>query len=384
MPQKLVVRVDRERVPVSGLSKATSNLPAVFLYEPFVERNADETADLNAWARDARKLISAFEVYAGPKVLICVPDAQLTGVEATASKLAQLLTVESTISSFEITRDFASILWTLAYDSLVRADVELSLLSDEAMAHCTPLGNEDRISHKLAEAAAVSATPGRQSDRAELEQRNQLLLLQLERAQQEQAEYFLQYSDPSARVLDTTSTDGIDNHVLINMIKPRRMRETRSFMPMLFDSSYYHKEGGPKFASRAHYLLRGWMLDLNPHPLFDTQYYLGQVSKTLDTVDMPPLVHYLRYGSRLHVSPHPDFDTEFYRSRNPDVVESHWPLLAHFVSHGWREGRMPNAHFNGEWYLATYHDVAEIGMNPFIHYILHGRAEGREQNGSMP
>jgi GT2 family glycosyltransferase/glycosyltransferase involved in cell wall biosynthesis/tetratricopeptide (TPR) repeat protein len=82
----------------------------------------------------------------------------------------------------------------------------------------------------------------------------------------------------------------------------------------LFDVNFYlsHSkllgitvEGVPFF----HYLRSGWKLGVDPHPLFDTQYYLTDVlgSKRLDP-DESPLIHFLTSKNESRFSPSPFID----------------------------------------------------------------------------
>ncbi|XOV89483.1 MAG: hypothetical protein ACFHX7_06260 [Pseudomonadota bacterium] len=214
------------------------------------------------------------------------------------------------------------------------------------------------------------------AENEELRQDNELLLLQLHQVQEELERYYLQFSEMQTYAeLDSPAEQ-------VKSIKPLRMGEVRDFMKHLFDRAYYFQQAGEMRFPQLHYRLSGWKAGYEPHPLFDTDFYLSQVGLTLDTVDMPPLLHYLRIGVRLNVSPHPEFDTRWYKSQYPDVASSPIPMLIHFSAHGWHEGRRPNRDFDCAWYLREYPDVAELGMNPLAHYVLHGKAEGRRRNAS--
>jgi hypothetical protein len=52
-----------------------------------------------------------------------------------------------------------------------------------------------------------------------------------------------------------------------------------------------------------------------------------------------PLVHFVVTGAAENCNPHPDFDTKYYLDNNPDVSAAGINPLAHFLLHGQDEGR---------------------------------------------
>ena len=63
----------------------------------------------------------------------------------------------------------------------------------------------------------------------------------------------------------------------------------------------------------AHYLLRGAAKGRDPHPIFDSKYYLSQDPDATKT-GLTPLEHYLRFGAKRGRTIHPLFDAEYYRN----------------------------------------------------------------------
>jgi hypothetical protein len=96
--------------------------------------------------------------------------------------------------------------------------------------------------------------------------------------------------------------------------------------------------------------------------LFDTAFYLGQPG--LDLQQLTPLGHYVLIGAGEGRNPHPVFNTAWYLSRNPDVVASGTNPLLHFVTTGGPEGRSPHPAVPGSWYPATYEGVRPIAASP--------------------
>ena len=62
--------------------------------------------------------------------------------------------------------------------------------------------------------------------------------------------------------------------------------------------------------------------------------------------------------------PHPLFDTAYYLTQCPDVAEQGINPLLHFLQTGWLEGQSPHLLFDAPYYLDRYPDVAEQGINP--------------------
>ncbi len=169
-----------------------------------------------------------------------------------------------------------------------------------------------------------------------------------------------------ARLTPNVSTPGVFTLVI------RRMRfaanitamRPRSEFRQLFDAAYY-RESYPDVAEDPlwHFVTRGAFEGRNPHPLFDTVFYLSQCKR-------PPavnaLVDYLATGDAT-LKPHPLFDPEFYTRRNPDVREMGMNPLVHYVLHGAEEGRKPHPLFQPEYYLTVCED-ARSGGNPLAHF----------------
>lgn len=164
-----------------------------------------------------------------------------------------------------------------------------------------------------------------------------------------------------------------------------------------FDQEYYLDQN-PDVAESgldplAHYLADGWKEGRDPHPDFNTSFYLS----VHDTKGTCPLLHWVLEGRDRGLATKPseskattadyssaqleklraEFSAEYYVRHNPDVAEAGADPFAHYLACGWAEGRNPNSDFSTLYYLDANTDIAEAGINPFAHYILHGRKEGR-------
>jgi glycosyltransferase involved in cell wall biosynthesis len=109
--------------------------------------------------------------------------------------------------------------------------------------------------------------------------------------------------------------------------------------------------------------------------LVDAAFYRDQC-RTRGIRVFDPVGHYLRVGAELGLDPHPLFQTRYYLARNPDVAGRSNPLV-HYLFHGDVEGRKPHFLFDPMWYRWAHPDVARSGRNTLSHYVLYGAAEGR-------
>ena len=143
----------------------------------------------------------------------------------------------------------------------------------------------------------------------------------------------------------------------------------------LFNAEYYvwknkvHLTKG--FTAQQHYLLTGWEQKFDPHPLFNTKYYMHQTGP----IKEPALIHYLTFGFHNHISPHPLFDIEYYYARRPDVQKMQVEPISHYLEYGSGECTNPSEFFDDKYYKSKYPYVPASGMNALVHYVLHGDQE---------
>jgi hypothetical protein len=127
-----------------------------------------------------------------------------------------------------------------------------------------------------------------------------------------------------------------------------------------------------------HYITIGTALGRNPHPLFDTAYYLSRYGAEIPQ-GMHPLAHFLKLGGAAGLDPHPLFSSAWYSARYPQVQERGQNPLVHYLAEGWRAGAAPHPQFDGDLYLQWNPDVKAHGVNPLYHFARYGQAEGRRQ-----
>ena len=133
------------------------------------------------------------------------------------------------------------------------------------------------------------------------------------------------------------------------------------------------------------YSENGWKLGLDPHPLFDVDYYLGKNTDVRDD-GAEPLRHYILTGyndPNPNRDPHALFDTSYYQDSNTDIVNANKNPLLHYIETGYSEDfntRDPNRYFDSSYYNANNPDVVDEGVNPLIHYIQFGWRESLPDN----
>lgn len=154
----------------------------------------------------------------------------------------------------------------------------------------------------------------------------------------------------------------------------------------LFDHSWYLKQCPDAGAQPInHYLWAGALEGLDPHPLFDTRWYL-LTHRSARWSGENPLVHYLTYGWKEGRSPHPWFDVKWYLGQYPEVARSGEEPLAHFLSEGWQRGYQPHRLFDSVWYRNTYKHLLGDEKNPLVHFLTKGLRSGAQPNisGRLP
>jgi hypothetical protein len=103
---------------------------------------------------------------------------------------------------------------------------------------------------------------------------------------------------------------------------------------------------------------------LNPHPLFDTAFYLRKYPK-VDEAGVNPLFHYLLHGAAEGRKPHPLFEPGYYIAQCPEAARA--PLM-HFLAAV--NGQLANPHplFDCAGYLRAHPEAQ--GVNPLVDFVL--------------
>jgi len=152
----------------------------------------------------------------------------------------------------------------------------------------------------------------------------------------------------------------------------------------LIDSNHIFEQTGVRIAGLSGYASAAASgKRINPHPLFDVDYYLGQLPSS-DIRALDPLSHYIWFGAELGLDPHPFFSTNFYLARYGDVAQSGFNPLAHFVAFGAAEGRDPHPAFETSWYKQKQMQFADGAQNPLEHFVITGQQKNASPHPLFP
>jgi FMN phosphatase YigB (HAD superfamily) len=154
-----------------------------------------------------------------------------------------------------------------------------------------------------------------------------------------------------------------------------------------FNEKYYRQKAEEKGIECGnpilHYVFSGWKMGLNPHPLFDTEFY---IKKNIDVSkgSLNPFAHYIRYGYREDRNCSPGFSSMEYKSRHPDLQSGgEFPFVHYNRVYDTREissssdtvwddffkAAIETGYFDFEWYCRTYNRSFPIPKDAFLHYV---------------
>ena len=189
--------------------------------------------------------------------------------------------------------------------------------------------------------------------------------------------YLLDGKTHSLQVIEAESRisllGGSDAVILTEAVK--QGASERHNLYLLFDNSFYAEQIGDVEDGLSHYTQFGWREGLNPHPLFDTEYYVALYGPQLGEQD--PLTHFFYVGRWNNHHTHPLFDPDGYARQRPDVAQSNLHPLLHYLNEGWKEGVRVSRFFDEGYYKAANAGVEEAGFIPLVHYLRFGWQEGR-------
>jgi glycosyltransferase involved in cell wall biosynthesis len=153
----------------------------------------------------------------------------------------------------------------------------------------------------------------------------------------------------------------------------------RSDLEMLFSLEHYSEQSGRGFGSLeeaiAHYDVEGQQQGLDPHPLFDTAWYLDRYPEAA-APGSNPLLHFIAHSPSEGQDPSPYFDTAYYYDQVPRLLENGKNALVHYVNPEQRSAH-PNALFRDGYYREKARKAATSAPTPLEHFLRYGRDEGR-------
>ena len=181
------------------------------------------------------------------------------------------------------------------------------------------------------------------------------------------------YAEELARAgtkLERTSQKDLVQHYLLEGFQ-------KSIDPHpLFQIDYYYSQvPGLKEEEREpimHFLSEGADKNISPCRLFDISYYCKQVPES-ELGDANPLVHFITRGAFDLLDPHPLFDTQYYDQKDPRIRQSRVDPLSHFRGQIFDYPRhAPNPLFDCEYYFDRYPECKEERIDPLSHFIERG------------
>jgi glycosyltransferase involved in cell wall biosynthesis len=120
-----------------------------------------------------------------------------------------------------------------------------------------------------------------------------------------------------------------------------------------------------------HYYTTGWSYGLDPHPLFNTKYYIKNSDFLSQDEFKNPLEYFLKVGWKKRHDPHWLFSTSKYLEINTDVFDALLNPLEHYLESGEKEGRQPHALFDPLYYGRRNPSISS-DKNLLAHYLTVG------------
>jgi len=159
---------------------------------------------------------------------------------------------------------------------------------------------------------------------------------------------------------------------------PERAKE-KSAVEMLFSTEYYAEQSNRSFSSLeeavSHYEEVGQHEGADPHPLFDTCWYLAR-NPEVGASGANPLLHFIAHSAVEGLDPNPYFDTEYYYSQVPRLHKAGVNALVHYIDPETRSAH-PNPLFRDGFYRDNSRNAKSAAPTPLEHYLRYGKAEGR-------
>ena len=183
--------------------------------------------------------------------------------------------------------------------------------------------------------------------------------------------YFLE----NCRGWDIDSADPLWNYLKISgndyqdLLRGGRWMQQADPHP-LFDTAWYllrYFPDGLADNPLVHYLKEGWRLDYWPGPFLDPRIYAERSDYRPTMGD--PLSHYTHVGAQLGISPSPYFDVPYYLDWNPGLTGLKPEIIKHYKLYGGRNSRSPIPVFDPAYYLSQLEDPEASETDPLSSYV---------------
>lgn len=90
------------------------------------------------------------------------------------------------------------------------------------------------------------------------------------------------------------------------------------------------------------------------------------------------ILHYVTIGYRRNLDPNPLFISDWYVFQSAHLgTEKPRSAISHYIEKGWLEGLDPHPLFSVNWYLNHYAEVRSAHVDPLRHYLKNGLKEDR-------
>jgi len=153
----------------------------------------------------------------------------------------------------------------------------------------------------------------------------------------------------------------------------------------LFDTRFYvstYIKGKSRRNPFAHYLIEGWKKGWSPSPFFNPDFYFKNCG--WDTTLGDPLSHYNKHGVDSRINPGNFFDSNWYLDKyldkTPVLHESSQGIFRHYKVYGARSGKSPIPVFEPETYLDQLSDQEFAVDDPLLHYLVDGERSNHRPN----
>lgn len=117
----------------------------------------------------------------------------------------------------------------------------------------------------------------------------------------------------------------------------------------------------------AHYLDVGWKQGHEPGPFFTTPLYAERSGWNGEQGD--PLSHYVHYGMGKKINPGQAFDIDFFLDANPVLRTVGNEIIKHYKLHGQNLAAPPLPVFDRAFYLSQLADSTSAAVDPLSHYL---------------
>ena len=138
-----------------------------------------------------------------------------------------------------------------------------------------------------------------------------------------------------------------------------------------FDADFYRSQLQESVADPLeHFHTIGFRRALNPHPLFDTHYYLDK-NADVKAAGTDPLEHWLKSGAGEGRWPHPVFDAAHLRAQDA-TIHSALDAFNQYQVRGWNSDLNPHILFNQSFYKQQRGSAPARLGNPLSDYLQEG------------